>query len=97
MQCRLHCLNLNLNNIYVLRRESGKCCICYDPVSTGTAASAASYGLTAGPTADAIKAAVGTQCTGVTTVAAAGVGLGDYVEIPALHAVRKSNNYFFLY
>ena len=77
----------------MLRRESGKCCICYDPVSTGTAASAASYGLSSGPTGNAIKAAVGTQCTGVTTVAAAGVGLGDYVEIPALHAVRKSNNY----
>ena len=62
-------------------------------MSTGTAASAASYGLSSGPTGNAIKAPVGTQCTGVTTVAAAGVGLGDYVEIPALHAVRKSNNY----
>ena len=30
---------------------------------------------------------IGVQCTGVTTLAATGVGLGDYLEIPLMHNV----------
>ena len=67
-----------------IRRESGKCSVCFSPyiVSTSTS-TASSYGLGAGSSGPAQTNAIGVACTGVTTQPAA-AGLGDYIEIANL-------------
>ena len=81
----------NFFKAFCYRRESGKCCICYDPHQDGVSAPASggSYGLgTSGDATGAtVLAQIGNDCTGITTIGATGSGLGDYLEIPAMHNV----------
>jgi hypothetical protein len=69
-----------------IRRARSSCSICYSPqIYTTTAAS--SFGLSAGSDAAIQTGAIGSSCTGVTTLsatAADNVGLGDYLDIVAL-------------
>ena len=67
-----------------IRRESGKCSICFSPnIVSSTTGTASSYGLGAGSSGPAQTNAIGVACTGVTTQPAA-AGLGDYIEIANL-------------
>ena len=86
-----HSIVTNFFQAFCYRRESGKCCICYDPHQDGVSAPASggSYGLgTSGDATGAtVLAQIGNDCTGITTIGATGSGLGDYLEIPAMHNV----------
>ena len=71
-----------------IRRARGYCSVCYSPqilsTSTGTRSS---YGVGASSLGPAQTAAVGSSCTGITTLNAINtntVGLGDYLEIVGL-------------
>lgn len=71
-----------------IRRESGKCSICYDVHIKGTSITApASFGISAGTLDANQKSAIGAQCTGVTKIDAVAnsIGYGDYLDIPTLH------------
>ena len=72
-----------------IRRERNKCSVCFDPVITGTAATAAaSYGLSGSGDATTMEAAFGADCLGITTISPTPVAdaraSGDYLEIVAL-------------
>jgi len=72
-----------------IRRASGMCAICYDVVIPGAAATdEGSYGISAGSNTDAVKGAIGNQCTGQTNNAAVAdsKGYGDYLEISNMQA-----------
>ena len=63
------------------RRARTYCSVCFSPQITG------SYGLSAGSIAGTQTNAIGSACTGVTTLGAAApalLGLGDYLDIVAL-------------
>ena len=73
-----------------IRRARGYCSVCYDPNIVGpstSTTSGTSFGLTASGDPAAQKSAVGTTCTGITTITptvANQKGFGDYLEIAAL-------------
>merc|ERR1719323_1424787 len=76
----------HLSNQYYdicLRRTRSYCSICYSAVIASTTA-ASSFGLGTSASATARQSMVGTYCSGVTTIADAGVGRGDYLEITTL-------------
>ena len=69
-----------------IRRARGYCSVCYSPKITSTAIQS-SFGVSASSLDPAQTAAVGSQCTGVTTFNSAEgdqVAKGDYLEIAAL-------------
>merc|ERR1719216_381226 len=71
-----------------IRRARSYCSICYSPsITSTTTGTAASYGLSAGSVAAIQTNAIGSVCTGVTTLSTtigSNVGLGDYLDIIAL-------------
>ena len=78
----------NQNYDICIRRARGYCSVCYDPVITGTAATAAaSYGLSGSGLDPALASSYGPTCTGLTIInptLASASGQGDYLEIIAL-------------
>ena len=71
-----------------IRRARSYCSICYSPsITSTTTGTAASYGLSSGSVAATQTNAIGSICTGVTTLSTTigdNVGLGDYLDIIAL-------------
>merc|ERR1719284_1851172 len=71
-----------------IRRARSYCSICYSPsITSTTTGTAASYGVSAGSIAAIQTNAIGSVCTGVTTLSTtigSNVGLGDYLDITAL-------------
>ena len=81
----------HLSNQYYdicIRRTRGSCSLCFSPEITSTTTSvAASYGVGGSATGPAQQSAVGSSCSGVTTInpaAPAQSGKGDYLEIAGL-------------
>merc|ERR1712117_872310 len=77
-----------------IRRARSYCSVCYSPqIISTTTGTASSYGLSAGSIAAIQTGAIGSSCSGVTTlsaIAANNVGLGDYLDITALQATIGS-------
>merc|ERR1719510_2516971 len=71
-----------------IRRARSYCSVCYSPqISSTTTGTAASFGVSAGSVAATQTSAVGSTCTGVTTLSTtigSNVGLGYYLDIVAL-------------
>ena len=71
-----------------IRRARSYCSVCYSPqISSTTTGTAASFGVSAGSVAATQTNAIGSICTGVTTLSTtigSNVGLGDYLDIVAL-------------
>merc|ERR1711936_9253 len=71
-----------------IRRARSYCSICYSPqILSTTTGTASSYGLSAGSIAAIQTNAIGSVCTGTTTLSTtigSNVGLGDYLDITAL-------------
>ena len=71
-----------------IRRAHSYCSVCYSPAIAGTGTTAAtSYGISAGSAGPAQTAAIGSTCSGITTVNPAAPtmsGLGDYLDIAIL-------------
>ena len=71
-----------------IRRARSYCSVCFSPQIVGTGADASSFGVSAGTVGAAQTNAIGSSCTGVTTLAASVgptmAGLGDYLDIVAL-------------
>merc|ERR1712203_957609 len=71
-----------------IRRARSYCSVCYSPgITSTTTGTAASYGLSAGSIAAIQTNAIGSVCTGTTTLSTtigSNVGLGDYLDITAL-------------
>jgi len=79
--------HIHLSNQYYdicFRRQRGYCQFCITPqIASTTATEASSYGLGSSSDGAAMKAAVGSVCTGITTHEAM-AGYGDYLEIANL-------------
>jgi len=86
----------HLSNQYYdicIRRYRGYCSICYSPYITSTTTQS-SYGIGASSLNPAQTAAVGSVCTGVTTInpsQPALVAYGDYLEIAALQTAPATS------
>ena len=83
-----------------IRRARSYCSICYSPeITSTTTGTAASFGISAGSVAATQTNAIGSICTGVTTLSTtigSNVGLGDYLDIVALQprtGTRGTLNY----
>merc|ERR1712029_583929 len=81
----------HLSNQYYsicIRRARGYCSLCFSPeITSTTTTNAASYGLSGGASGPAQQSAVGSSCSGITTInptAGSQVGKGDYLEIAGL-------------
>merc|ERR1712001_4108 len=70
-----------------IRRARSYCSVCYSPEITSTSTgTAASFGISSGSVAATQTNAIGSICTGVTTLSTtigSNVGLGDYLDITA--------------
>ena len=72
-----------------IRRGRNSCSVCYSPQIVGTAPAHSSFGLSAGSVIAIMTSAIGSSCTGVTTLnpaVASTAGSGDYLDIVFLQS-----------
>jgi len=70
-----------------IRRARNYCSVCYSPQIVAAAPALSSFGVSAGSVGPAQTNAIGSSCTGVTTlnaIAGSTLGSGDYLDIVAL-------------
>merc|ERR1712165_155129 len=70
-----------------IRRARSYCSVCYSPQIVAAAPALSSFGVSAGSVGPAQTNAIGSSCTGVTTlnaIAGSTLGSGDYLDIVAL-------------